>query len=77
VKILPGSILKLFMDGKIPVTSIVIDLRTEPYRLPATSVYVVVVPGEIVLVPMEDTVPMPGLIETEFAPLTSQCKVAS
>jgi hypothetical protein len=38
VKILPGAILKLFMDGSIPVTAIVIDLRTEPNALPATSV---------------------------------------
>jgi hypothetical protein len=65
------------MDGRIPVTVTVIDLRAEPYILLATSVYVVVVSGDTVLVPLEDTVPIPELIETELAPVVSHCKVAS
>ena len=69
--------LKLFMDGRAPVTVIVIDLRADPVILSATSVYVVVVSGDTVLVPLEETVPIPGLIETELAPVVSQCKVAS
>jgi hypothetical protein len=77
VKILPGSILKLFMDGRIPVTVIVTDLRTEPDILLATSVYVAVVSGETFLVPLDETAPITGLIETELAPVTSQRKVAS
>ena len=64
------------MDGRIPVTVIVIDLRADPDIFLATSVYVVVVSGDTVLVPLEETVPMSGLIETELAPVTSQCKVA-
>jgi hypothetical protein len=77
VKILPGSILKLFMDGRIPVTAIVIDLRTEPKVLLANSVYVDAASGDTVVVPLEDTVPISGLIETEVAPVTAHCKVAS
>ena len=38
VKILSGMTLKLFMDGRAPVTVIVIDLRADPDSLSATSV---------------------------------------
>jgi hypothetical protein len=69
--------LKLLMDGRIPVTVIVIDLLADPDILLANSVYVVVVSGDTALVPLKETVPIPGLIETEFAPVTSQCKVVS
>jgi len=68
--------LKLSMDGRVPVTVIVIDLRADPDILLATSVYVVVVSGDIFLVPLEETVPISGLIETDVAPVTSHCKVA-
>jgi hypothetical protein len=73
------SVLKpnLSMDGGAAVTLIVTDLRTEPEILLAIRVYVAVDSGDTVRLPLEETVPIPGLIETELAPATSQCKVAS
>ena len=65
------------IDGGAAVTVIVTDLRTEPDILLAIRVYVAVVSGDTVLLPLDETVPIPGLIETELAPATSQCKVAS
>ena len=77
VKILPGSILKLFMVGRMPVTLTVMDLRADPYILLATSIYVVVVSGYTFLVPLAETVPIPGLMETDVTPVAAHCKVAS
>lgn len=76
VMILPLSTPKLAMAGRAPVTAIVTDLRAEPNVLLATSVYVVVVPGDTSLVPLKETVPISGLIDTEVTPVASHCKVA-
>jgi len=76
-KILPGLMLKLSMEGRMPVTVMVTDLLADWDILLATRVYVVVVSGDTVLVPLKETFPIPGLMETESAPLTSHCKVAS
>ena len=71
------SELKLSMDGRAAVTVIVIDFRADPDILLATSAYAVVVPGDTILLPLEKTVPISGLIETELAPVTAHCKVTS
>ena len=64
------------MDGVGSLTVIVFDPLTEPNRLLATSVYVVVVSGDIFLVPPEETVPIPGLMETDDTPVTFHFNVA-
>ena len=41
-----------------------------PALLEAVNVYVVVEPGVTLLVPVEETVPISGLMETDVAPVT-------
>jgi hypothetical protein len=69
------SKLKLSMDGGGSLTVIVCDPLAEPNRLLASSVYLVVVLGDTVLVPLDDTVPMPGMMETDDTPVTFHCNV--
>jgi hypothetical protein len=69
-KILPVLKLKLSMDGAGSLTVMVLDPSAEPNRLLATSVYLVVVSGDTVLIPLDDTVPIPGLMETDDTPVT-------
>jgi len=43
----------------------------------AVRIYVVAEVGDTVFVPIDETVPISGLIETDVAPLTSQVRVAA
>lgn len=58
------------------MTVIIMESRAEPAMLLATRVYEVVVAGETVLVPLADTVPIPGVMVTELAPVTFHCILA-
>jgi hypothetical protein len=62
--------------GLFGVTITVAEEVAEPAPLIALRVYVVLVLGATNCVPAEDVVPIPWLIETDFAPLTFHCKVA-
>jgi hypothetical protein len=75
-KILAVLKLKLLIVGAGALTVIVLDPLVVPKKLLAARVYVVVVPGETVLVPMDGTVPTPGLMETDVAPVTFHCNTA-
>ncbi len=71
-----GSAAKLLTTGGVHPTPTVNDSDTDPQSLVAVSVYVVVVTGDVFLVPdAELTVPMPLSILTVSAPLTDQDSV--
>ena len=73
----PGLTVKLLMEGALgTVTVIVADFRAEPEKLVATSVYVVVAVGDTATIPLDDTVPIPGVMDTPVAPVTSHCNFA-
>ncbi len=73
----PGLTVKLLMDGSLGmVTVIVVDFCAEPEKLVATSVYVVVAVGDTATVPLDDTVPISGVMDTPVAPVTSHCNFA-
>jgi hypothetical protein len=55
---------------------IVFDPFVEPNRLLATSVNVVVLPGVTFMVPLDATVPTPGVMETDVTPVTFHCNNA-
>lgn len=57
-------------------TLIVADAVGLPALLDAVSVYVVVKPGDMLCVPVDDTVPKSGLMETDVAPITFHDNVA-
>ena len=59
------------------MTVIGTDTVFEPLLLVAVRIYVVAEVGDTVFVPMDATVPISGLIETDVAPLTSQVRVAT
>jgi hypothetical protein len=72
-----GVALKPLMDG-LPglVTVTVAHARVEPEILEAVSIYSVVAPGFTDCEPLADTVPISGLMETVWAPLTAQSSFA-
>ncbi|MHB8086377.1 MAG: hypothetical protein ACYDHZ_11180 [Dehalococcoidia bacterium] len=75
--IVPGLTAKLPREGGLGlITVIVVDPLAEPDILVAVSVYVVVVAGDTGIVPLDDTVPTSGLMDTPVAPVTSHCKFA-
>ena len=64
--IVPGLELKLLMAGLLgAVTVTVAQAREEPDKLEAVSVYSVVLSGFTACEPLDDTVPMSGLMETD------------
>jgi hypothetical protein len=73
----PGLALKLVMDGlPAAATVTVAHARDDPDILEAVNVYSVVLAGFTVCEPLDDTVPMSGLMETDWAPVMAQFSVA-
>ncbi len=73
----PGLALKLLIDGLLGlVTVIVAHARVEPEILEAVNIYSVVAPGCTDCEPPADTVPISGLMEIVWAPLTAQSSFA-
>ena len=69
--------LKVVMIGALGfVTLTVADAVGLPALLDAVSVYVVVKAGDTLCIPVDDTVPISGLIETDVAPVTLHDNVA-
>jgi hypothetical protein len=73
-----GSALKELITGAgpLPVTNICAFAVTVPDGFVAVSVYVVVVGGITVLVPLKATAPTPLLMLTDLAPVTVQLNAA-
>ncbi|MDD5647591.1 MAG: hypothetical protein PHY03_01530 [Dehalococcoidia bacterium] len=75
--IVPGLAPKLLTAGLLGAVTVIVDhARDEPDKLDAVSVYSVVSVGFTVCEPSDDTVPISGLIETDWAPVTTQVNVA-
>jgi hypothetical protein len=75
--ILSGVAVKAVITGRLfGVTVIVAEAVIELAPLVVLRVYVVLVFGATDCVPVEDVVPIPWSIETDFAPLTFHCRVA-
>lgn len=72
-----GLASKLVMIGAFDkATVIVADAVELPASLDAVSVYVVVVPGDTLFDPVNETVPMAGSMEADVAPVTLHDNVA-
>ena len=72
-----GLALKVVMIGEPDIVTVTVADAVElPASLEAVSVYVVVEPGVTLCDPVDDTVPMSGLMETDVAPVTFQDNVA-
>ena len=73
----PGLALKVVIIGAFDkVTFSVVDAVELPASLDAVSVYAVVAAGDMLFVPVNCTVPISGLIETDVAPATLHDNVA-
>ena len=73
-----GPALKAVMMGIFDeVTVSVADAVELPALLEAVSTYLVVEPGDTFCVPVNDTGPISGLIETDVAPATLHDNVAA
>ena len=66
-----GLALKAVMIGTLDFVTVIVADRVEfPAPLEAVSVYVVVKSGDTLCVPVGDTGPIFGLMETDVAPVT-------
>ena len=66
----------VIMGASDAVTLSVADAVELPAPLEAVSTYLVVEPGDTLFVPLDDTVPIPGSMETDVEPVTPQVTVA-
>ena len=72
-----GSALKVLMIGAFDEVTVSVAAAVElPAPLEAVSTYLVVEPGDTFFVPLDETVPISGSMETDVEPVTPQDTVA-